>query len=107
MKIPPKPGEIRGEYKVHSKHYWMHLASGTMVFLLGIGFDIAIGELRYRWPHKVRWISNQISNDHRLGWIKESEFWKTNVPFSVDIGFSDDGIVYWKFIQKTNVVSSK
>lgn len=92
---PPLPA-----YRVHRKHYWMHAASGCVVFGLGILADIAVQEVRYRWPHKVRWINNEVSDGHRLNWKKDAAFWTTNTIFGVDLGFADDGTVYWKATRK-------
>lgn len=104
MKIPPKPDEMDAaskQYKVHKKHYWLHLASGVFVFCLGIGADILIGELRHRWPHKVRWMSNQVTDGHRLSWVSDTNFWNTG-PANVDIGFCDDGTLCWRREPATN-----
>src|SRR2546429_1901709 len=92
---PPLP-----KYKVHKKHYWMHAMSGLAVFSLGIAADVIVQEIRYRWPHKVHWTSNKISNGHRLSWTSDTNFWTTNYPFSVELGFSDDGTVYWRNTNK-------
>jgi len=89
--------DARPNYRVHSKHYWLHLASGLFVFALGLAADFTIGEIRYRWPHKVRWsVMNDVTPAHRLDWKKDTNFWRTDNLAAVELGFSDDGTVYWR-----------
>ena len=94
-----RPGDPPPEaYAIHRKHYWLHLMSGVAVFGLGIVADVVVGELRWRSPHRVRWLSTGPMDGHRLDWPKDTNFWlnTTNRQFNIDVGFSDDGTVYWR-----------